>query len=75
LVLSRLRNLERKKERLKARKIRLNFYGNIVMHHLLNFLIEIYCASKKDKNFSIDTEFIEIGIELCKIPHISEHCP
>ena len=27
------------------------------------------------KNFSKETDCIEIGIELCSIPHISEHCP
>jgi len=34
-----------------------------------------YCSSNQDKNFSILTDSITIGIELCKIPHISEHCP
>ena len=28
-----------------------------------------------DKNFSIETDSITIGIELCKIPQISEHWP
>ena len=34
-----------------------------------------YCSCNQDKNFSIDTDSITTGIELCSIPHISEHCP
>jgi hypothetical protein len=33
-----------------------------------------YCSANHCKNFSILTDSITIGIELCKIPHISEHC-
>jgi hypothetical protein len=32
-----------------------------------------YCSCSHDKNFSNDTDSTTIGIELCKIPHISEH--
>ena len=34
-----------------------------------------YCKNSHETNFSIDTDSIAIGIELCRIPHISEHCP
>ena len=34
-----------------------------------------YCSCNQDKNFSNDTDSTTIGIELCKIPQISEHCP
>jgi hypothetical protein len=41
------------------------------------FLIFIpnYCEASQTKNFSKETDSITIGIELCKIPHISEHWP
>ena len=29
----------------------------------------------EDRNFSSEIDSITIGIELCNIPHISEHCP
>ena len=32
-----------------------------------------YCSLSQDKNFSNDKDSIAIGIELCNIPHISEH--
>lgn len=32
-----------------------------------------YCSYNQDKNFSRDIDSITIGIELCNIPHISEH--
>jgi len=34
-----------------------------------------YCSSNQAKNFSSDTDCTTIGIELCNIPHISEHWP
>ena len=34
-----------------------------------------YCSCNHDKNFSNDTDSTTIGIELCKIPQISEHWP
>ena len=41
---------------------------------LLMIKQENYCSSNHVRNFSIETDSITIGIELCKIPHISEHC-
>lgn len=38
-------------------------------------LLYIYCSCNHDKNFSKPTDSITIGIELCNIPHISEHWP
>lgn len=38
-------------------------------------IILIYCCSNQVKNFSRLTDSITIGIELCNIPQISEHCP
>jgi hypothetical protein len=34
-----------------------------------------YCSCNQDRNFSSEIDSITIGIELCNIPHISEHCP
>jgi len=34
-----------------------------------------YCSNNHEKNFSTSTASILIGIEECKTPHISEHCP
>lgn len=34
-----------------------------------------YCSNIQVKNFSTSTASIFIGIEECKTPHISEHCP
>ncbi len=42
---------------------------------VLNIINLYYCSSSQLRNFSIDTDSITIGIELCKIPHISEHWP
>lgn len=33
-----------------------------------------YCSCNQETNFSIDTDSITIGIELWRIPQISEHC-
>jgi len=33
-----------------------------------------YCSSNHDKNLTKDTDSTTIGIELCNIPQISEHC-
>src|SRR6187402_2225898 len=52
--------------------------GNSIFYELIpqeENIILYYCSSSQLKNFSIDTDSITIGIELCKIPHISEHCP
>lgn len=40
-----------------------------------NNITNIYCSFNQDKYFSNETDSITIGIELCNIPHISEHCP
>ena len=32
-----------------------------------------YCSCNHDRNFSKETDSTTIGIELCKIPQISEH--
>ena len=34
-----------------------------------------YCILNQVRNFSIETDSTTIGIELCKIPQISLHCP
>ena len=44
------------------------------MKHIVKYYIN-YCSCNQVKNFSKDNDSITIGIELCKIPHISEHCP
>jgi len=33
-----------------------------------------YCSCSQDKNLTKDTDSTTIGIELCNIPQISEHC-
>jgi hypothetical protein len=50
-------------------------------HYLTKKYIELhrkiksyYCSCNQDKNFTRDTDSTTIGIELCKIPQISEHC-
>ena len=54
---------------------------NILLYHWANenfFILNAvgyYCSCNHDKNFSSDIDSMTIGIELCKIPHISEHCP
>ena len=47
----------------------------ISIYYYYYYYYYYYCSSSQDKNFSIDTDSITIGIELCKIPHSSEHCP
>lgn len=37
-------------------------------------LIRDYCSFNQVRNFSIETDSITIGIELCNIPQISLHC-
>jgi hypothetical protein len=32
------------------------------------------CSCNQDKNLTKDTDSMTIGIELCNIPQISEHC-
>ena len=41
----------------------------------INSIFIIYCSCNQERNFSSDIDSITIGIELCNIPHISEHCP
>ncbi len=43
-------------------------------YYLALKLKQPYCSSNQVRNFSKDTDSITIGIELCSIPHISEHC-
>ncbi len=50
------------------------FRVNIKCFFIIFFFIN-YCDSNQFRNFSKDTDSITIGIELCKIPQISEHCP
>ena len=41
----------------------------------VNFYFFFYCSCNQERNFSSEIDSITIGIELCNIPHISEHCP
>ncbi len=34
----------------------------------------VYCSCNQETNFSMETDSITIGIELWRIPQISEHC-
>jgi hypothetical protein len=50
-------------------------YLNVLSSYLLILFLSFvpYCSSNQAKNFSNDTDCTTIGIELCNIPHISEH--
>jgi len=52
-------------------------YLNVLSSYLLILFLRfvLYCSSNQAKNFSNDTDCTTIGIELCNIPHISEHWP
>jgi hypothetical protein len=41
---------------------------------VIRWVLSYYCSCNQDKNFSKETDSTTIGIELCKIPQISEHC-
>jgi hypothetical protein len=41
---------------------------------IINIFIA-YWPSTQETNFSMETDSITMGIELCKIPHSSEHWP
>lgn len=38
-------------------------------------VVKFYLSHRNKRNFSSDTDSIEVGIELCNIPQSSEHCP
>jgi hypothetical protein len=55
------------------------FYNNNLYIYILNkptaqINSSSYCSCNQDKNLTKDTDSTTIGIELCNIPQISEHC-
>ena len=42
---------------------------------IIVFISYTYACSIQETNFSMETDSITMGIELCKIPHSSEHWP
>ena len=55
--------------------IKMNKYINLFICRAYKnkLLYHFYCSLSQDKNFSKDKDSIAMGIELCNIPHISEH--
>jgi hypothetical protein len=58
------------------RRKRASAEGDILFQRGFNYDIFLdYCSNNHEKNFSTSTASIFIGIEECKTPQISEHCP